>query len=141
MNFEDTLGTILTPIFGSEIYPIVHPDPDGTISTVSDLYAVYTIIGGASFNKLTGDTGLSRPRIQISIYSIDYSDMKSKMRALDTAMQGANLLASQCVDNQVDFTTVNGALPNISVTVPKEDFEQDTRRYFIHAEYYCWSKG
>ena len=141
MNFEDTLGTILTTVFGNEVYPIVHPDPDGKKKSVSDLYAIYSIVGGASFNKLTGDTGLSRPRVQVSIYSIDYSDMKIKQRLLDVAMQNANLIASQCVDNQVDFTTVLGALPNISVTVPSEDFELNTKRYFLHAEYYCWSKG
>lgn len=141
MNFEDTLGTILTGALGSEVYPIVHPDPDGELGSVSDTYSVYTIVGGASFNKLTGDTGLSRPRVQISVYSVDYSDMKIKLRQLDAAMQAANLLASQCVDNQVSFDTVLGALPNVSVTVPLEGFEQDTKRYFVHAEYYCWSKG
>jgi hypothetical protein len=141
MNFEDTLGTILTGVFGNEIYPIVHPDPDGKKKSVSDLYAIYSIIGGTSFNKLNGSTGLSRPRIQVSIYATDYSDMKIKQRALEAAMDAANLLASQCVDNQVDYVTVPGALPNVSVSVPTEDYELNTKRYFSHTDFYCWSKG
>ena len=32
---EEQIAAILTPVFGNEIYPVVHPDPDGTISAVS----------------------------------------------------------------------------------------------------------
>jgi len=141
MGFKETLTTILTPVFGDEIYPIVHPDPDGTLGSVSNLYAVYTIIGGVSFNTLEGNTDLSRPRVQISIYSVDYTELGLKMQALNEAMDVANTLASQCVDNQIDFIEVVGALPNVSVSVPPEGFEEDTRRFYAHLDFYCWNRS
>lgn len=141
MDFKETLNLILTPVFGNEIYPIVHPDPDGKLGSVSDLYAVYTIIGGVSFNVLEGNADLSRPRLQISIYSVDYTDLCFKIQALNEAMNAANDLASQCVDNKIDFAEVIGALPNVSTSVPTEGFEEDTRRFYTHLEYYCWNRG
>ena len=140
MIFQDKISLILTPVFGDEIYPIVHPDPDGTISSVSNLYAVYTIIGGMSFNQLEGDNPISRVRLQVSIYSIDYGEMVTSKAAMNNAMQAANLLASQCVDNHTDVFTVDGALANVSVNVPTEGRETDTRRFFCHANFYCWTK-
>lgn len=139
--FENQINTILTPVFGNEIYPIVHPDPDGLQSSVSNLYAVWTIIGGQSFNKLDGDANISRVRVQISIYSIDYTELKTKQREVNAAMQAANLLASQAVDAQQDQFEIEGALANVSTSVPFEGREDDTRRFYTHIEMYVWDRG
>lgn len=136
---ETQLSTVLVPVFGNEIYPIVHPDPDGTSSEVASLYAIYTVIGGQSFNKLDGDSGTNRVKIQISIYSIDYSDMKIKQNNVDAAMKAANLLASNAVESQTDHYQIAGAIANVSVSVPIESFETDTKRFYTHMEFYCWS--
>lgn len=136
---EEQLNTILAPIFGNEIYPIVHPDPDGLISSVSDTYAVFTVVGGKSFNKLEGDTEISRPRTQISIYTIDYTEMKAKTRAIAAAMKAANALATQAVDNSVNQFEIAGALSSVSITVPTEGREPDTKRFYSHSEFYCWA--
>lgn len=135
---ENQLTTILTPVFGNEIYPIVHPDPDGTISEVSNLYGIFSVIGGPSFNKLDGDANISRARIQISVYSIDYTEMKAIQRAVNVAMESANEVAKQCVDNRTDVFETVGALANVSMSLPQEGREEDTKRYFSHAEYYGW---
>lgn len=136
---EEQLNTILTPVFGNEIYPIVHPDPDGLQSSVSNLYAVWTIVGGPKIKKLDGNSNVSRVRVQISIYSIDYTEMKSKQREVDSVMQAANELASQAVDLKQDVFEILGALSNVSESVPLEGREDDTKRYFSHSEFYCWS--
>lgn len=138
---ENQLTTILTPVFGNEIYPIVHPDPDGLIASVANFFGVFTIVGGQSFNKLDGDADLSRVRVQISVYSIDYTEFKAKQKAVSDAMIAANLLASQCVDSRTDQFGVAGALANVSGGVPAEGREADTRRFFSHSEFYCWSRS
>ena len=138
MTIEEKLTTILRPVFGDELYPVVHPDPDGKMSSVSELYAVYTKIGGGNFNTLEGQADLSRPRVQVSIYSTDYAELKTKEAALFTAMKNANVLANQCIDSGTDATTVANALPNVPVSVSIEGFEEDTKRYFSHSDFYGW---
>lgn len=139
MTYKESLYYILAPVFNNEIYPVVHPDPDGLISSVSSLYAVYNVVGGSSFNTLEGTINISRPRIQISIYGLNADEVAAKQLAVDTAMQAANVLYNQCVDTRTDFTTVNGALPNISSGVPPDGYEADTKRFYVHLDYYVWS--
>lgn len=139
MTFKESLYYILAPVFSNELYPVVHPDPDGLISSVSSLYAIYSVVGGNSINTLEGSTDISRPRVQISIYGLNADEVSAKQKAVDTAMQAANVLYNQCVDNKTDFTTVNGALPNVSGGVPPDGHEADTKRFFVHMDYYVWS--
>ena len=136
---ENQLNTILTPVFGNEIYPIAHPDPDGTTGSVANKFGVWTIVGGQPFNSLTGDAGISRVRVQVSTYSMDYTEFKTTQRAIDAAMLAANLLANQCVDSHTDQFGVVGALANVSATIAGEGREEDTKRYFSHQEYYVWA--
>jgi hypothetical protein len=137
---ENQLNTVLTSVFGNEIYPISHPDIIGDVDSVTNMFAVWSIVGGQSFNKLDGDSDMSRPRVQVSIYSNDYTEMKAAQRSTDVAMQAANLLASQSVDAHTDSFEVVGAISNVSVGVAQEGREDDTRRFFCHNEYYCWSR-
>lgn len=141
MTIEETLSIILTPVFGDEIYPVVHPDPDGLESSVSDVYAVYTKIGGRRFNSLSGNSDLSRPRVQISIYSISYDELKTKEKDVEDAMKAANTLSNQAIANAQDPFEIEGALPNVSATVPTDGEEEETKRYFTHLEFYCWNRG
>lgn len=135
---EEQLTTILTPIFGDELYPIGHPDPDGLIASVANTFAIFTIIGGQSFNKLDGDAGISRVRVQISIYCLDYTEFKVKQRAVSAVMVAANEVAKQCIDLGTNAFETVGAIVNVSTTVPSEGKEQDTKRFFCHSEFYCW---
>jgi len=138
---EEQIAAILSPVFGGELYPVVHPDPDGTMGSVANLYAVYTKIGGVSFNRLTGDDPMSRPRIQVSIYSIDYGSLKASEAAMNVAMQAANQVASDAVDAQQDCFEILGALANVSSSVGTDGFENDTRRYFVHTDFYAWARN
>lgn len=141
MTIEEKITAILVPVFGDELYPVVHPDPDGLINSVSDLYAIYTKIGGRRFGTLEGDISLCRPRIQISIYSISFAELIEKETAVDAAMQAANALANQCITDGIDSLEVLEALPNNSVTEPTYGHEEDTKRHFIHLEYYAWCRS
>lgn len=136
ISLEEQLTTILTPICGDEIYPIGHPDPDGLIASVSDTFTIFTVVGGQSYNNLEGDAGISRVRLQISTYAMDYTEFKAKQRAIAAAMQAANVLAT---DSGATYNDVVGALKNISTTVPTEGKEQDTKRFYVHMEYYVWT--
>lgn len=136
MRVEELLYSVLQPVFGDELYPVRHPDPDGLSDSVSTLFAIYTKIGGQSFNTMTGDTGLSRIRIQISIYSIDYTQLKQKETEVNTAMQVANELADVSID---PYNTL-GVLKNVSSTVPIDGYEADSKRFCTHMDFYCWEK-
>lgn len=138
---EEQIAAILDPVFNGELYPVVHPDPDGTTGSVAQTYAIYAKIGGAVFTKLDGVACLSRVRMQVSIYSTSYADLKTKETAVNTAMEAANQLASTTIDAHNDPFDVLGALANVSSSVPADGFEDDTRRYFIHATFYCWGRS
>jgi hypothetical protein len=140
---ENQINTILTPIFGNEIYPIAHPDIIGDADSVTNMFGIWSIVGGKSINKLEGDDPISRVRVQISIYSEpeNYNQLKELQRAVSDAMLAANTLASQCVDTQIDQFEVEGALSNVSNSVPNEGREEDTRRFYSQVDYYCWARG
>lgn len=136
MYIEEALYSVLEPVFGNEIYPVRHPDPDGLISSVSDLFAIYTKIGGQSYNTFEGDSGLSRVRMQISIYSVDYDRLKIKEREVNAAMQAANEFSKTSLDKYNEA----GSLVNVSTSVPTDGYESDTKRFYIHMDFYCWEK-
>lgn len=137
---EDQLYTILSPTFGTEIYPVVHPDPDGELGSVSDIYAVYSVIGGSKNTTLETTVELTRVRVQISIYGTDYTEFKTKQRAVEAAMIAANLVASNLAALNQEPFEVAGALANVEISQPSEGFESDTKRFFTHTEFYCWSR-
>lgn len=141
MSIESVLHGILAPVFGAEVYPVVHPDPDGSLGEVSDIYAIFIKVGGAIFPILDGESGLSRPRLQISVYSsMDFDALLVKEGAVIAAMTAANLLVSQAIDARVDPFTVSGALANSAIGEPTHGYERETKRYVSHLEYYCWSR-
>ena len=140
MSMESVLHGLLEPVFGTEIYPVVHPDPDGTQTEVATLYAIYTVVGGSTFGRLEGDSDLTRPRVQISIYGINFDNTLAKASAVRVAMQAANAVASTAIDNGDDPLTEVGSLPNTILGVPMDGYEKDTKRFVKHLEYYVWTR-
>jgi len=141
LTIEEKIAAILTPVFSDELYPVVHPDPDGLESSVSNLYAVYTKIGGRRFGNLEGDGNLRRTRVQVSIYSTSYGELKAKEAELEAAMLAANVLAGQTIDAGGDPLEVLLALPNVAVAEPTDDYEPDTKRFVLHSEWYAWCRS
>lgn len=136
MSISTKLYSILQPVFGNEIYPVVHPDPDG--NDVSDLYAIYSTVGGQSFNSLQNTDSLQRPRMQVSIYGINFDDVNTKEVATVLAMNAANIVANAAIKNKQNPLTVTGALPNVLIGLPIDGYEKDTKRFVKHLEFYCW---
>lgn len=141
MIIEQKINTVLSSVFNGELYPVRHPDPDGTESEVAKTFAVYIKIGGRSLQNLKGDTDLSKPRIQVSIYSIDYDELKEKEQAVNDAMKAANDTFLALKETGEDFGEVANAIPNFSSSVPTDGFEADTKRYYLHMEFYCWQRN
>lgn len=139
MSVESKLYSILSSTFSNELYPVVHPDPDGTETEVAQLYAIFAKVGGAAFNTLNGTGDLERPRIQISIYGINFDDVITKEAAVKVAMKIANTVSSQAIDAGNDPFETTGALPNIQVSVPSHGYESDTKRFYSHLEFYVWA--
>lgn len=138
MIIEETIYSILGPVFAGELYPVVHPDPEGTQGDVAKLYAIYFKVGGVSFDKLTGDGTISRVRMQVSIYGIDFGEVVRYENLTCAAMTAANTIASQAVDARIDQLTAPGALPCMSVAVPTHGYEHFTKRFVSTVEFYCW---
>jgi hypothetical protein len=136
MSVSTKLYAILQSIFNGELYPVVHPDPDGT--EVADLYAIFLKVGGQSFNNIKNTDSLQRPRMQISIYGIDFDVVEAKELAVVAAMQTANIAANTAVKNKTNPLTTTGALPNSLIGTPVDGFEKDTKRFVKHLDYYCW---
>lgn len=136
MSISTKLYSILQTVFGNEIYPVIHPDYDGT--EISDLFAIYSSVGGQSFNSLQSTDTLQRPRMQISIYGINFDEVVLKEAATISAMNTANTVAITAIKNKQNPLTVTGALPNVLVGSPIDGYEKDTKRFVKHLEFYCW---
>jgi hypothetical protein len=132
LTLQQKIDAILSAVFGGELYYIQHPDPDGSAATVAQTYGVFTIIGGACYENLEGDTGVERPRIQISVYAVNSADLVSIVAAVNVAMAAASLLAQTS-----DPATTVTALFNYSSSVPVDGFEEETRRYYSHMDFNC----
>jgi len=137
---DESLYAILEPVFGTELYPIHHPDPDGLRGSVSDLFATYTQIGGQMFDVLRGEGGIDRVRYQISIFGIDYEQVKQKETAARAALSAANDAANALIDSGEDVYNTPGCQINISGSVPLYGYENDTKRYSCFMDYYLWEK-
>lgn len=137
---SNSIYTILQPIFGDELYPLVHPDPNGEINSVANLYAIYAQVGGTAFNTLKNTDYLTRQRIQVSIYGTSYNDVRLKSSYVKNAMKAANAAASAAVASRIDPLTATGSLPNSAIGDGIDDYESNTKRFVKHLEYYCWSR-
>lgn len=124
MTIQEKIAAILdAPVFGGELYYIQHPDAAAMAGT----YAVFSIVGGQTFVGLDGDSGVTQPRVQMSVYAIDATDLIAKVAAVNAAMLTSNDLAATDTD----------ALRNYPASVPVDGFEQETRRYYSHMDFYC----
>ena len=141
MSLSKSLNSILGPIFDEEFYPVVHPDPEGKAADVVITYGIYNIVGGATFVTLEGVDDLVRPRVQISIYAIDYDDLKAKEVLVAEAMKTANTITVTAIENREDPFAAEGGLVNVLISVPTDGFEKDTKRFYSHSEFYCWIRN
>ncbi len=141
MSLSESLYSILGSIFSDEFYPVVHPDPEGKAVDVVLTYGIYNTVGGATFHTLEGVTDLRRPRVQISIYAIDYDDLKAKETAVAVAMKDANTITVAAIDAKEDPFAAEGGLVNVPLAVPTDGFEKDTKRFYSHSEFYCWIRS
>lgn len=129
IGLHQHIDTILSSAFSGEIDYILRPESKG----YADTYAVWSIVGGESFQNLEGDIDLRKPRVQISVYAVNNSDLVTKVAAVNAAMLAAAVLAQTS-----DPGTTAGALYNYSASVPVDGYEEDTGYYYSHMDFYCW---
>ena len=134
MDIQQHVYSILgQSVFHGELYYIQHPDPTGSAEQVVQTYGVFSIVGGECFDNLEGDTGIDRYRIQISVYTVDTSTLVVAVAAVNTAMRAAAVLAQT-----KDPETMAAACFNYSASVPVDGFEQETKRFYSHMDFYAW---
>lgn len=122
MIVETDLYAVLATVPGCEFFPVQYPDP----ATIPEIFGVYAKVGGTSFQDIEGDIDTSQPRMQVSIYATSYGLLKETETAVNTAMKAAN---------------VAGTLRNYSASVPVDGFEQETRRFYVHMDFYIFVTG
>lgn len=138
MIIEEKMAAILSPVFNGDIFPVKLKEPDITRIGASGTYAIFLKVGGEDFSGIAGDLGISRPRIQISIYTIEYGELKRLEKAVNDVMKAANDIYNAAIGTCLDPSEVEGALPNVSVSIPIDADEPETDRYGIHMDFYCW---
>ena len=140
MRVDEQLYSVLQPVFGDELYPVRYPDPDGLETSTVTLFGVYSKVGGESLTTLDGRMSLNRIRMQVSIYSIDYETLKLKERAVINAMQTANTAATTLsFTGDLPHDTL-GVILNIPANIPVDGYEEDSKRFCSHLDYYCWEQ-
>lgn len=120
MSAETAIYSVLSTITDCEFFPVQYPDPD----TLPAAFGIYAKMGGESFSGLGGDSNVSRPRMQVSIYATSYGQVKSIEYAVKAAMKAANIA---------------GTLVNVSASVPVDGFENETRYFYCHCDFYVWA--
>ncbi len=130
-TIQQKIDAILTGIFAGEIYYIQHPATDG--SEVAGTYCVHSIISGDPLQDIEGDIEATQIRVQISIYTVNSSDLIAKAAAVTLAMRAAAILAQSN-----DPETTETALFNYSAAAAFDGYEEETKRFFSHLDFYCW---
>ena len=138
MIAEEKIAAILAAIPGCEFFPVKLREVDAQRIGTSAPFGVYLKVGGEDFSTLQGDLDISRPRMQISIFTTDYATLKDLESAVTTAMRAANDAAQAAIDAGNDPFTAAGALQSISAGVPVDGEEPETDRYALHMDYYVW---
>jgi hypothetical protein len=133
MTLQQHIDAILSPGFSGEFYYIRHPDPDGSAGEVAATYGVWSIVGGESFYGMAGDANVSRPRIQVSIFTTDNAALVAMVDTVKAAMVAANDLTVTSDPDSVEL-----ALYNTTAAVQVDGYEEETGRYYSYLDFYVW---
>jgi hypothetical protein len=87
MIVGETLYTLLGPLVGNRIYPMIVPETEQNAPP----YIVWQVISSQSQNTLEGPTGHEWLRVQIDVYDSDYDNCvqlsHDAVKALDNGLQ------------------------------------------------------
>jgi hypothetical protein len=120
MTLHSSIDTVLSTVFSGEFNYIQRPDIEN-VETLPDVFGLWMVVGGISRHTLEGDIEATQPRVQVSIYAINTISLIAMVEAVKTAMEGANIA---------------GTLLNYSASVPVDGFDDETRRFYSHMDYY-----
>ncbi len=99
---------------GDRVYPLLRGEGTGLPALV------YTRVGNAPVNSLSGSSGLDQVRVQVDCYAATYNDAKSLAASVRPLLEGAPFKALL----QTDF----------------DFYEPDTKVFRVTQDYYCWQK-
>ncbi len=83
MAIENDIYSVLSPLVGGRVYPLITPEEP------TKPYIVYQVVSNVSQVSLSGPTGLSRRRVQVDVYDLTYAGMKGLEPQVESAMAGA----------------------------------------------------
>lgn len=108
-------ATVITALTKTRIYPVKAPQ------NAKYPHLIYTRISGGQVNGLDGYLNLEQPRIQVDIYSIGYSQVKTLAENVHTTMNGATTFKSILISDN-DF------------------FEEEIDTYRVIMDYSCFNR-
>jgi hypothetical protein len=89
MTIEESIQAVLGPLVSGRCYPLVAPD-----SHIKP-YITYQVISAVNENSLSGDMGITNRRVQVDIYDVTYSSVKTLLGTVQAAMEGASFTCLQ----------------------------------------------
>lgn len=111
---ESSIYAAIKSLANGRVYPVVLPD-------ISSLPAiVYQRISTVPITSLDGDSGLESVRIQVSVWANTYKEAKD---------------LSATVRSTLNATTLK-----IVSDGDSDDYEPDTKRFRVLADYLVWQK-
>lgn len=111
---ESSIYSAIKSLAGGRVYPIVLPDT-ATLPAI-----VYQRISSVPVTSLDGDSGLDSVRIQISTWSATYKEAKELSQSVRNALNASAL----------KIVTENDG----------DDYEPETKRFRVLADYVVWQK-
>lgn len=139
MIVEERLTTVLLNVGGCEFFPGKPTATDLARIGTNGTFGTYSKVGGQGFSNLEESIDLSQPRMQISIFSINFGELLTIEKAVADAMKAANRLYCDAVGTEVNPFDVAGALSNSKAAESVDGYEDDTTYHYRHMDYYCWS--
>lgn len=140
MNIKGRVYFVLAPVFGDDLYRGFLPDKDAErLAKTGGAFGVLSTVGGQSYQSIEGDIDLTQPRVQLSIFTTSEADRERLQAAVDAVMKTANQAALTTLQTGGDPLATDGAILNYSPSVPVDGYDSETRRYYVHMDFICWS--
>lgn len=111
---ESSIYAAIKSLAGGRVYPMVLPDT-ATLPAI-----VYQRISSVPVTSLNGDSGLESVRIQVSVWATTYKEAKT---------------LSATVKSTLNATTLK-----IVSDGDSDDYEPETKRFRVLADYLVWQK-
>lgn len=140
---EDTLAAWIEALPAAvDVAAKCHPWAKAPQNTATRPFVLYKRISGGRIRSLTGPSGVSHPRIQLSVFGRDYTAVRDLAHAIRLALdsfsttQSGNLMGDRTVQvgmvhDDFDGTDEEDARPQHGTELAEHRFNLDATIWFV----------